>query len=216
MRGLSALLARKKEGSYRGEITVNCVMLGATVPRLFEMVAFLEELGVDTVYLSYPWYISDKTAALMDDYVAAHAGSLRLPPAAGTPSWYSYRAGIDLSLIDALQAQLDRVDAAGFRIKVRYNPELKREELRDFLLGSHKPAQGKTRCLSLRTRMDVFPGGEVVSCKFFPELMVGDLRDTEVEAAWRGERFDRVRETVARCGLMPVCAKCNLLYTRGA
>ena len=25
-----------------------------------------------------------------------------------------------------------------------------------------------------------------------------------------------VRETVARCGLMPVCAKCNLLYTRGA
>jgi hypothetical protein len=56
----------------------------------------------------------------------------------------------------------------------------------------------------------------VVSCKFFPELTVGHLRDTEVEAAWRGEPFDRVRETVARCGLMPVCAKCNLLYTRGA
>jgi radical SAM protein with 4Fe4S-binding SPASM domain len=64
--------------------------------------------------------------------------------------------------------------------------------------------------------MDVFPDGEVVSCKFFPEFRVGNLHEAGVEEVWKGQRFDQVRETVSRCGLMPVCAKCPLLYTRGA
>jgi radical SAM protein with 4Fe4S-binding SPASM domain len=88
--------------------------------------------------------------------------------------------------------------------------------MREFLLGSHRPAQNKTRCLALRTRMDVFPSGEVVSCKFFPEFAVGNLAEAEVAEVWQGSGFDQVRETVSRCGLMPVCSKCPLLYTRGA
>ena len=64
--------------------------------------------------------------------------------------------------------------------------------------------------------MDVFPNGDVVTCKFFPEFAVGNLIEDEVADVWHGTAFDRVRETVATCGLMPVCAKCNLLYTRGA
>ena len=64
--------------------------------------------------------------------------------------------------------------------------------------------------------MDVFPDGEVVSCKFFPEFRVGNLQQESVLDVWHGARFNQVRETVSSCGLMPVCAKCNLLYTRGA
>ena len=87
--------------------------------------------------------------------------------------------------------------------------------MEDFLAGSHIPAQNKSRCIVHRSRMDVFPDGEVISCKFFPEFAVGNLKNAEVVDVWKGQRFDSVRETVARCGLMPVCAKCNLLYTRG-
>jgi len=63
--------------------------------------------------------------------------------------------------------------------------------------------------------MDVFPNGDVVSCKFFPEFRVGNLHEADFEAIWQGARFDQVRATVSGCGLMPACAKCNLLYTRG-
>jgi radical SAM protein with 4Fe4S-binding SPASM domain len=62
----------------------------------------------------------------------------------------------------------------------------------------------------------VFPNADVVSCKFFPEFAVGNLEAATLSDIWQGQSYDRVRETVARCGLMPVCAKCNLLYTRGA
>jgi radical SAM protein with 4Fe4S-binding SPASM domain len=111
---------------------------------------------------------------------------------------------------------LARIESASLNIKLRYNPRLDDHELEEFLAGSAKPAQGKTRCLALRTRLDVFPSGDVVSCKFFPEFSVGNLAASSVEDVWHGESYDRIRETVATCGLMPACAKCNLLYTRGA
>ena len=108
-----------------------------------------------------------------------------------------------------------KVGETDWTMKVRYNPELSMEDLPGFVGGSHVPAQGKTRCYSTRTRMDVFPDGQVVSCKFFPEFRMGDLHQQDVMAVWTGQRFDHLRKTVAQCGLMPVCAKCNLLYTRG-
>ncbi|MCU1277795.1 MAG: radical protein [bacterium] len=211
--GLRSLIAQRRAGAYQGEITVNCVIGDAMVSRLFEFVGFLESEGVETVYLSFPWYISDETSAMMDQSFAE-----RFPerPTPQQPSWHSYKFKLDPRRLDDLRAELARIDGASWRVKLRYNPALHSSELREFILGSDKPAQNKTRCLALRTRLDVFPNGDAVSCKFFPELTVGNLLESAVAEVWHGERYDRVRETVATCGLMPVCAKCNLLYTRGA
>ena len=63
--------------------------------------------------------------------------------------------------------------------------------------------------------MDVFPNGEVISCKFFPEFSVGDMKKDSVYDVWHGEHFTKLRETIDKCGLMPVCSKCSLLYSRG-
>lgn len=215
MGGLRALAEAKRTGAYRGEITVNCVFQDAMIGRLAELVGFLEGIGVETIYLSFPWHLSDATSSRMDAHVAAHFPWLELPGGARKPSWHSYKFRLDTARLEELRADLARIDAGEWRVKLRYNPELAAHEMADFLAGGDTPAQNRTRCAVHRTRMDVFPGGDVVSCKFFPEFTVGNLTDAGVAEVWHGERYDRVRETVARCGLMPVCAKCNLLYTRG-
>jgi radical SAM protein with 4Fe4S-binding SPASM domain len=219
MAGLRALVEAKRAGRYQGEITVNCVFQDSMIGGLFDLVVMLEDLGVETVYLSFPWHLSDATSALMDTHVAAHFPWLELPGGGRKASWNSYKFRLDPDRLEALRADLARIDAGiaadRWRAKLRYNPKLEPEEMADFLAGSDRPAQGKTQCVVHRNRMDVFPGGDVVSCKFFPEFTVGNLTNAEVAEVWHGERFNQVRETVARCGLMPVCAKCNLLYTRG-
>lgn len=218
MAGLRAVAEAKRAGRYHGEITVNCVFQDSMIGRLFDLVGMLEEVGVETIYLSFPWHLSDASSARMDAHVAAHFPWLE-PSGHGKVSWHSYKFRLDPNKLDALRTDLARIDAGitseRWRVKLRYNPELAPEEMAEFLAGSDRPAQGKTQCVVHRTRMDVFPGGDVVSCKFFPEFTVGNLTNAEVADVWQGERFDRMRETVARCGLMPVCAKCNLLYTRG-
>lgn len=211
--GLRALVLCKQQGRYHGEISVNCVIGDELVLRLFDLVAFLESEGVETLYLSFPWYMSEETATRMDQYVGAHFASMRLPPRA---SWHSFTFSLDPARLDELQAMLQRINSARWKLKLRYNPDLDPAELGEFLRGGDKPAQNKTRCLALQTRLDVFPNGDVVSCKFYPEFSVGNLNDASVSEVWHGDAFNTVRETVSRCGLMPACAKCNLLYTRGA
>lgn len=214
MAGLRSLVRWKNQGRYHGETTVNCVISDATIPRLHDFVRFLESEAVETVFLSFPWYISGDTATAMDAYVAANLSHIGTSPLA---SWRSFTFRLEPRWLGQLRTQLARIAETTWRIKLRYNPELDPEtELPEFLAGSSKPAQNKTRCLAVRTRMDVFPNGDVVTCKFFPEFAVGNLIEDEVADVWHGTAFDRVRETVATCGLMPVCAKCNLLYTRGA
>jgi len=210
--GVQLLLDQKRENAFKGEISVNFVITNPMVARMFEFVGFLDRAGVDTIYVSYPWYLAEDGAARMDTYFAQHFG---WTIGNNKASWHSYTFHVDPSNIELLNAQVERIDAANWRIKVRYNPRLEGADVLPFILGSDKPAQRKTRCLATRTRMEVYPNGDVISCHFFPEFRVGNLHESDVMAIWHGDRFNQVRETVSRCGLMPACAKCNLLYRRG-
>ncbi len=213
MQGIDLLLEQKRLGKYRGEISINCVITANIVDRLYELLEFWEEKGVDTVYLSFLWYLSDQTSAKMDTYFSNNLSFL--PTENGKPSWYAYKYKLDPDLIDPLITELNRVNNRSWKIKLRYNPAVDIDEIRDFILGSDKPAQQKTKCLAIKNRMDIFPSGEVISCKFFPEFSVGDLSTSSLPEVWHSDKFKQVRATVDTCGLMPVCSKCSLLYSRG-
>jgi len=213
MEGLRTLLNEKRAGRYLGEVTVNFVVSGAMVEQIYSFAESLEREGVDTLYISFPWHISCETAAKMDRYFAER---FAWENGYGKPSWHSFDFRIDLEKADALNAGIARINAAQWRMKLRYNPRLEPHEIAPFLAGSDVPAQRKTRCNALRSRLDVFPNGDVISCKSFPEFRVGNLHQQELAEVWHSPRFDQIRSTVASCGLMPVCAKCNLLYTRGS
>jgi len=212
LHGLHLLVAQKRMGTYQGEITVNFLITNPMVQQINAFVAWLEEEGVDTLYVSLPWFLSQQANERMDDYYQQHFGD---PQLFQKPSWYSYNYPLSTALIPELAQQLTQLKQRQGRLKLRYNPELTVDELATFISGSHQAAQNKTRCQSILTRMDIFPDGQVVSCKFFPEFRMGDLNDNNVANVWLGERFSQQRQTIAHCGLMPVCAKCNLLYTRG-
>jgi radical SAM protein with 4Fe4S-binding SPASM domain len=212
MAGIRLLVARKKAGAFPGQVTVNFVVSDAMVDRMADFVTFLDGEGIDTVYVSLPWFIADGTSARMDRYFAEHF-AWEVP--GGTASWHSYKFRLSPERLEAVGAGLARIEESPWRLQVRFNPKIGAADLPDFIAGSDRPAQGRTRCGSILSRMDVFPNGDVVSCKFFPEFRVGNLAAATVEEVWHGARYGQVRATVARCGLMPICAKCNLLYTRG-
>jgi radical SAM protein with 4Fe4S-binding SPASM domain len=215
LQGIRALLNERTSARYNGELTVNCVIQDSMVGRLFEFVKFCQGQGIDAVYLSFPWFISKDTANLMDAYLREHLSWMTSALNGAKPSWHSYTFGLTLENSERLGTELSKIDAHNWEIKVRYNPALSSQELQLFLSGSHKPAQNKTRCLALKSRMDVYPNGDVVSCHLFPDFAVGNLANANVEEVWHGAPFDIMRKTVSECGLMPICAKCNLLYSRG-
>ena len=97
--------------------------------------------------------------------------------------------GLDPSAISDLRSDLAPIDNADWRTKVRYNPEVDDASLEGFLAGSGEPASGRTRCLSINSRLDVLPAGEAITCKLFPELAVGQLATSDVAHVWHGPQL---------------------------
>jgi radical SAM protein with 4Fe4S-binding SPASM domain len=212
LQGLRTLVAKKRSGEFKGEITVNCVITDEMLPLLFEFLQYLQDEGVDTIYISFPWFLSEQACTNMDRYYGQHFSQIA---SSNKGSWYSYDYQIDIGLVETIKQVLHKIDNHSWGLKIRYNPELSAADIASFISGSDTPIQNKQRCQSIYTRMDVFPSGEVVSCKFFPEFKMGSLKNKDVSEVWHGETYSDMRETISKCGLMPVCAKCNLLYTRG-
>ena len=86
MRGIRLLVERKKAYAYLGEVTINFVLSDGMVCRMFDFMEFLEQEGIDTVYVSFRGDLL-QTAAKMDRYTP------RISPAMARArhSWHSYR-----------------------------------------------------------------------------------------------------------------------------
>ena len=207
--GIQALRANQ----FQGELSINAVVSVELLHRLAEFVDWVESWGVGTLYISLPWFLSKSATKKMDAFAEQNLPWLKKRV---RPSWYSYSYALDADCADAFKRQTLLIAKRQGPLKVRYNPELSNSEIAEFFQGSDTPSQGKTACGAIHARMDIFPDGSVVSCKFFPEFVMGNLSDSAVSELWHGERFKTLRETHQKCGLMRVCAKCNLLYTRGA
>jgi len=214
-RQLEAVLAEKRAGRFAGEVSLSCMVADATIGHLAEIAAWAERLGVNSLYFQYPWFIGPETARAMDAVWADRLSWLG-PLVNGAGSWHSYTHAISPGLVPALQEEVAALAGRTFGIRVLFQPELRPDELPEFIGGGARPAEGRTLCLAIANRMEVLADGRACSCKFFPEFIVGDVRESSVAELWHGQRFRELRAAMRQLGLMPICSKCTVLYQNGA
>lgn len=212
MENLELLFRLKKEGRYKGLISINTVLNDTLIPRLYDFVASFDETLTDSFYISYGWYIPEKMACSMDGFFKENFPFLPRPQGEG--SWHSFNYAINPELNEELLKNVDRIMERVWKMRVNFQPPLKREEIVPFVTGEENRELPKKECLSLSCRMDVLPGGEVSACKLFPEFTVGNLSDSSLKEIWQGESYKEIRKTMCR-GLSPLCSRCVLLYLHG-
>ena len=208
------LLGLKNKGSFRGEISVCCVISDAMVGRLYEYCEYMEEVGINTFYLSFPWYISPETAKEMDAAVEKRFGDMIDVSDLSEASWHDFTFHISGDRLEELKADIHRITERKWGIRVRFQPEVSMDEIDDFVLGGARTAQGRTKCLVPFNRIDILQNGEVSACKLFKEFSVGNINDESIKDIWEGDRMKEMRSRM-KCGLMPACSKCVLLYLNG-
>jgi radical SAM protein with 4Fe4S-binding SPASM domain len=211
---MALLLDLKRNGAFAGEVSSSAMVNEHTVGHLYDVALQAEDMGLNSLYFQLPWFIGPESARAMDAFYAEHFSWLN-PPASGRGTWHSYLYRLPPERIPELREDMARIAARSWNIRIRYQPELKPDEVEDFILGSSKPVQGRRTCLAIANRMEVHADGNVSACKFFPEFVVGSLRDSSVAEIWHGERFHRARTLLHEAGLTPVCSKCLLLYLNG-
>ncbi|WP_043718600.1 radical SAM protein [Kutzneria sp. 744] len=215
MENIRMMLDLKRSGQFDGEISLSCMVSHVTVGKMYEFMEWAEELGVNTVYFQFPWYISPEVAAQMDEVYEKSFSWLKPDTGTKQPTWHSYTYQLPSEQLPVLRESMARLASRSWRVRVRYQPQLEADEVEDFILGTSRPAQRRSKCLAVSNRMEVHADGNVSSCKFFPEFVVGNLYDTEVTELWQSTAFREVRSILSANGMMPVCSKCILLYLNG-
>ncbi len=214
MKILARVKALRDGGRFEGGLSLICVIHDVLVQRLFDFARFCEGLGVDALYLNFPWYISPAAAARMDDDFQERFSWLTVLDKGGRASWRAYSHRVDPSLFPLLKQQLARLTGRKWTMRLRLQPPLESEELEPFLLGAERTARGPRTCLAVSNRMEIQADGRCTACKFFPEFTAGDLNTRGVLEIWRGRTLGAIREIIDG-GLTPVCSKCSLLHLGG-
>jgi radical SAM protein with 4Fe4S-binding SPASM domain len=215
VRNIKTMLELQRSGEFNGELSLSCMVSHTNVTKMYEFMEWAEELGVNTVYFQFPWYISEDVAKAMDavyqdcfEWLRPHTGTPR-------PTWHSYTYRLPPEQLPALRHSMRRLADRPWRIRIRYQPQLEDDEVADFILGHSRPAQRRSRCLAVSNRLEVHADGNISSCKFFPEFVVGNLYEAELSELWHSQAFQKIRRILAAKGMMPVCSKCILLYLNG-
>jgi radical SAM protein with 4Fe4S-binding SPASM domain len=213
IKAMDTLLELRKKNIFQGKISLHIVVNEKMLGEFYEFISIFEEKGVDAIFLCFPWYISDDTSIKMTSYYKKNFDFIRGKEQTKY-SWDAFKFGLDPSYTPVLLEEMKRIMSKEWRMRVRFQPDLRFEDVHSFLDGTYIPVQGQRKCLSISTRMDVLPDGSVSSCKHFPEFTVGDLNTAGVKELWNSEAFKKIRGIIDR-ELMPVCSKCNNLYLHG-
>ncbi|AAK76881.1 MoaA/NifB/PqqE/SkfB family radical SAM enzyme [Clostridium acetobutylicum] len=208
------LIDLKRKGIYKGKISIHSVINDNICDRLYELVEFFEGLGVDMVFLAYPWYISEETACKMDKYFKDNFYWLEEANKKKNKSWHCFKYKISPESLENLKEQVKKVCSKVWNIRVRFQPDLDIEDIKSFVFGAEVESLKCRNCLAVSTRMDILADGSVSSCKYFSEFTIGNIKDGSISEIWHSEQYGRIREVV-NSGISPICSKCNLLYLNG-
>ncbi|MBB3108129.1 radical SAM protein with 4Fe4S-binding SPASM domain [Paenibacillus phyllosphaerae] len=216
MDSIDELVRRRKEGLFRGSISIHTVINENMIGHMTELVEMFEAKGVDLVILCFPWYISQETSLKMDHYFKETFSWLNRMEEGKVSSWHAYKYKFNPDKLPQLMDELKRINERFWNTRVRYQPGLELREIDEFIRGEQMtPSRCGNHCLALSTRMDVNPDGTVTACKFFAEFQVGDLKANRLSDVWHSKSYDGVREIINGQGLTPVCSKCSVLYLHG-
>lgn len=207
---IHTLLGKRREGLFRGQISLHTVFTDPMMGRHYDFLDFWESQGIDLIVLCYPWYIADETSREMDQFVTEHFSWL-VPGSKRRHSWDAFKYRIHPDNLQPLLEELRRINSRTWQMKVRYQPGLEFDEIAAFIRGTGQLPRCATTCRVLHSRADIVPSGDLVACKFFPEFKVGNLHEHSLAALWESETYEQIRAVFGE-QLSPACSKCSVLY----
>lgn len=212
IKNVTLLREEQRKGNFKGDISVNIVLHDELIAVLYEFIEFLEDLGVNSVYLNFPWYISKERANAMDEYFYKHLSWLGVEKAPGTASWHSFTFRMSEESKIILKEQVGRLNNRAWNIRLRFTQQLEMHDISTYIDDTYVTSR---KCLALAHRIEIMADGKVGTCSlFFPELSIGDIYKNSLMDIWKSEQFNKLRGIIGG-GLMPICSKCCLLYRNG-
>jgi radical SAM protein with 4Fe4S-binding SPASM domain len=151
------------------------------------------------VFLS--WFTSEQLGK-------AHHDLLRDALGVEAFTWKAYARKFTEEEAQLTMDNLSRVEKKKWPFNHIVVPALNGTDVRDYYL---KPSEmfGYDKCVTPFLEVNVMPNGDVVTCRDYIDVKVGNIAEKKLLEIWNGEGFVRFRRLLLdKGGLLPQCTRC--------
>jgi len=202
LEGLLEIKKKKRELKRKKPYLLTSLTLsGANVGHLEETFELNKQIDpfLMVVYLS--WFtakeIGNGQARILKDALGIDAYT-----------WNSYVRHFTQQEAESFRDALERVRKKKWPFDFIVIPDLEGDDARDYYLHPEKMF-GYNKCAAPFMMIDIMPNGDVVTCRDYVDVKVGNLNEDSLLNIWNNDKFVKFRKLlIDRGGLLPQCSRC--------
>lgn len=202
MAGMEALQrAKRARGAVKPFLATSTTLSPANAPYLAETFELVGGLRPDLMILYLSWFTSEAIGR-------AH-GALLEERLGVTPfTWRSYATAFSPEEARSMAEAIRAIRGRSWPHEYVVIPDLAQKDLPAYYLDPTRMF-GYRKCAAPFFMVDVMPNGDVVTCRDFIDVCVGNVREAPLLDLWNSERFVAFRRLlIEQGGLLPQCSRC--------
>jgi len=200
--GLMELNKEKKAQKKKKPYVLTSLTLSQTnAPHIDDTLRLNAEIMpyILVVYLS--WFTNE-------DIGRKHSEILKSELGVDTYTWQSYARRFNSEELQPFVDAIDKVKNNRWPFHSIVVPDLKGEDVRDYYLHPEKMF-GYSRCPAPFMMVDIMPNGDVMTCRDFVDVKVGNINENHLLDIWNNQKFVDFRKLLIKNGgTLPQCSRC--------
>jgi len=158
-------------------------------------------LNPDLMAVFLSWFTSEQLGKAQGDLLRDTLGVEAF-------TWKSYAREFAVEQAQLFMDNLSRVENRKWPFNHIVVPSLSGTDMRDYYL---KPSEmfGYDKCVTPFLEVNIMPNGDVVTCRDYIDVKVGNIAEKKLLDIWNDEGFVRFRRLLlSKGGLLPQCTRC--------
>lgn len=192
---------RKKQKKIRPYILTSLTLSPKNIDCLEETFLLNKEISPEIVIVYLSWFTGE---------CLGHEHSRILKEELGIEAytWKSYAKTFTEEESEKFASSLSRLRKKKWPFEYMVIPDLNARDVKDYYLHPEKTF-GYHKCAAPFIMMDVMPNGDVVTCRDYIDIKVGNIMENSIIDIWNNKKFVDFRKLlIKKGGLLPQCTRC--------
>jgi radical SAM protein with 4Fe4S-binding SPASM domain len=192
---------KRRQRKPKPYIILNSVFTRDNQDLLHEVYQLGETVRADMVFSCFGWYQTADSGARQVAFAREKIG-------VDAWSWKGWMWSFHEIDPAAVIATVRRIRSRKWSFAYSMFPDLSDEDIPVYY-KEHSATFGHKTCVSPWIAAQIMPNGDVVTCRDYPDVVVGNIRTDSVATIWNNPASRQFRTVLTRDGLMPICSRCQ-------
>ena len=192
---------RSRLGKARPFVVTSTILSGKNANRLEETYEICRTLKPDIMAVFLSWFTSEQLGK-------AHQEILRDALGVDAFTWKAYTRKFSAEDAQLFMDAMTRVESKKWPFEHILIPGISVTDVKDYYLDASKMF-GFNKCITPFLEVNIMPNGDVVTCRDYIDVKVGNITERKLLDLWNDETFMRFRRLlIENGGLLPQCTRC--------